>query len=45
MVFSGNTDIDTDPWCYMATDPNMAVSGSMGCDFTIDSGGKVSYPN
>ena len=31
--------MDTNPCCYMATEPDMTISDSMGPDFTMASGG------
>lgn len=36
-------DIDTDPCCCMATDPDMALSISMCWHFTMASGGRAGY--
>lgn len=35
--------MDTDPCCCMATNLDMALSGSMGRKFTIASGGSTGY--
>lgn len=38
-------DINTDPYCYMAMYPDMALSGSVGWDFTMVSVGREGYPH
>ena len=36
-------DIDSDPCCCRAMDPDMALNGSMGWDFTVALGGSAGY--
>lgn len=43
LVVTWVRDVDTDPCCSKAMDPDMALSGSKGCDFTIGSDSRAGY--
>lgn len=41
----GAADINTDPGCYRATDPDMTLGSSLGMDYTMALGGNTGHPD